>query len=69
MTQTTRLTAEVQQIFTEMLDGSDWLDVDTKQHAKQKLLSMSSKIGYPSYILQNEYLESEYEGVSLIHQI
>ena len=68
MTQTTRLTAEVQQIFTEMLDGSDWLDVDTKQLAKEKLLSMSSKIGYPSYILQNEYLESEYEGVSFIPQ-
>ena len=61
--QTTQLIAEVQDVFNGMLDTSDWLDYDTKIHAKEKLAYMNLKIGYPDYILDNSTLDSEFEEV------
>lgn len=53
----------MQDVFNGMLDTSDWLDYDTKIHAKEKLAYMNLKIGYPDYILDNSTLDSEFEEV------
>lgn len=59
------MTSEVQHMFAALLGDSDWLDEDTKHGAKQKLFNMSTKIGYPAFILDNEELDAEHEEVDL----
>jgi len=55
--------AEVRDVFEEMLDAAKWLDYDTRNHAKEKMANMGLKIGYPDYIVEDDLLDSQYEGV------
>lgn len=57
--------AEVRDVFEEMLDAAKWLDYDTRNQAKIKVSNMSLKIGYPTYILEDELLDAQYEEVIL----
>lgn len=49
-----------------MLHSAEWIDHETKDHAKEKLLQMDLKVGYPDYILEDGTLDSDYEEVVLI---
>lgn len=54
----------MQDVFTYLLDSVDWLDFETKDQAKDKLLKMDLKVGYPDYILEDDLLNAEYDEVS-----
>ena len=57
--------AEVRDVFEEMLDAATWLDYETRTQAKIKVSNMSLIIGYPTYILEDELLDAQYEEVIL----
>ena len=59
--------AEVRDVFEEMLDAAKWLDYDTRSHAKEKMANMGLKIGYPDYIVDDDLLDSQYEGVFYVN--
>lgn len=63
ITQTIALIYEIQSIFLNILNSVEWLDYETKDHAKEKLMKMNVKVGYPDYILENHALDSDYEEV------
>ncbi|XP_037556025.1 neprilysin-1-like [Dermacentor silvarum] len=47
-------------IFNETVQNNDWMDNKTKSAAEEKLAKMTSKIGYPSWLLNKTYLEQLY---------
>ncbi|XP_040073207.1 neprilysin-4-like [Ixodes scapularis] len=56
--------------FVEMLENNTWMDNSTRKEAIEKLQKMVAKIGYPSWILNETYLNGFYEyvpAVSLNH--
>lgn len=51
--------------FRQILEKTDWIDGRTKKLAKQKLASMSLKIGYPDYILSQAKLDERYIDLNI----
>ncbi|CAL1538998.1 unnamed protein product [Lymnaea stagnalis] len=49
--------------FKELLEENTWMTKDTKKKAEAKLKSMQSKIGYPDYILDDNWLNGLYSFV------
>lgn len=56
----------MQDVFTHLLDTVDWLDFETKDQAKDKILKMDLKVGYPDYILEDDLLNADYDEVSTV---
>ncbi|XP_040073432.1 neprilysin-4-like [Ixodes scapularis] len=52
--------------FGEMLENNTWMDKSTREEAMQKLQKMTAKIGYPSWILNETYLNDLYKYVPAI---
>ncbi|KAM7311130.1 neprilysin-1-like [Ixodes scapularis] len=52
--------------YGEMLENNTWMDNSTRKEAKEKLQKMVAKIGYPSWILNETYLDGLYEYVPAI---
>ncbi|XP_040068887.1 neprilysin-1-like [Ixodes scapularis] len=52
--------------FGEMLENNTWMDNSTRKEAMEKLQKMVAKIGYPSWILNETYLNGLYEYVPAI---
>ncbi|VDN01916.1 unnamed protein product [Thelazia callipaeda] len=48
--------------FVEMLETEDWLTVKTKAYAKEKVDTMSKKIGYPDYLNNSKLVDNEYKN-------
>jgi endothelin-converting enzyme len=46
--------------FAENLDALNWLDDETRLAAKKKLRHIHVKIGYPQWIMQDEFLTRQY---------
>ena len=61
--------AEVRDEFEAIIDAAKWLDYDTRTHAKEKMANMGLKIGYPDYIIEDELLDAQYEGVYIMFNI
>ena len=53
----------MQQVFLHLLNDIDWLDYETKEQAKNKLLNMNFRVGYPDYILEDDLLNADYDEV------
>uniref|UniRef100_A0A1Y1K1L0 Peptidase M13 N-terminal domain-containing protein n=1 Tax=Photinus pyralis TaxID=7054 RepID=A0A1Y1K1L0_PHOPY len=51
--------------FINMIKRADWLDDTKKQHAFEKVATMSSRIAYPDELLSDEKLEEVYKGVGI----
>ncbi|EDV47813.1 neprilysin-2 isoform X2 [Drosophila erecta] len=56
---------EIREVFNDILDEVNWMDAQTKQEAKQKLHSMSTHIGYPDEMLDNEKLAAYYAKLDI----
>lgn len=59
------MVTNIRGVFDEILDTVDWMDAKTKQAAKKKLHSMSTHIGYPDEMLDNNKLEEYYRGLDI----
>uniref|UniRef100_A0A674MAL3 Neprilysin n=1 Tax=Takifugu rubripes TaxID=31033 RepID=A0A674MAL3_TAKRU len=51
---------EIQEVFINNLEQLTWMDRQTKEAAKQKAKAIREQIGYDDKILDDEYLNSEY---------
>lgn len=56
--------ANLQEAFKELVDESDWMDVQTKKVAVQKAVGMINNIGYPDFINNDTALDEYYEKLS-----
>lgn len=63
--QTLAMTKVLQQSFREILQKTNWLDLNTKQLARSKIDAMSLRIGYPDFILDPKRLIERYKDVSI----
>ncbi|GAB6022947.1 Neprilysin-4 [Chamberlinius hualienensis] len=54
----------IQQSFIDIVKTLDWMDSETKAVAIQKAEKISKKIGYPEYILDQEELDKDHEGLT-----
>ncbi|KAI8129853.1 hypothetical protein FF38_13123 [Lucilia cuprina] len=52
-------------VFNQILDEVQWMDDMTKQEAKRKLHSMTTHIGYPDEMLDNDKLEEYYRKLDI----
>ncbi|XP_014272262.1 neprilysin-4 isoform X3 [Halyomorpha halys] len=59
------MTREIQQSFREILNGTDWIDDETKRLAREKVDAMTLKIGYPDSILISQHLNDKYKDVDI----
>uniref|UniRef100_A0A183V478 Neprilysin n=1 Tax=Toxocara canis TaxID=6265 RepID=A0A183V478_TOXCA len=50
----------IMEAFVEILDTEDWLTPNTKSFAKEKVDTMSKKIGYPDYLNDSSSVDKEY---------
>lgn len=50
--------------FNEILDENQWMDLATKEVAKQKANAMNERIGYPDFLTNAMELSKEYHLVS-----
>ncbi|XP_075731909.1 neprilysin-1 [Rhipicephalus microplus] len=55
-----KLVESMKRRFQERLRKVKWMDAVTKQRAQQKLKDMTSKIGYPEWMLETDFLEHLY---------
>lgn len=55
----------IRTVFSQILDEVQWMDAATKQEAKKKLHSMTTHIGYPDEMLDNEKLEEYYRKLDI----
>uniref|UniRef100_A0A7N8WMX9 Neprilysin n=1 Tax=Mastacembelus armatus TaxID=205130 RepID=A0A7N8WMX9_9TELE len=51
-------------VFISTLDELPWMDAETKKAAEEKALAILKLIGYPDYIMDDEYLNDEYKDLS-----
>ncbi|XP_050414611.1 neprilysin-4 [Patella vulgata] len=54
----------VEKAFNEMLMEAEWMDKTTKEYALKKADNIIKKIAYPDWILDNYYLNKEYQKVN-----
>jgi len=52
----------VKQAMINRIPKMEWLDKETADYAIEKVNSMTSRIGYPDYILDVQQLAKEYDG-------
>lgn len=57
------MTREIQRSFRELLNKTNWIDIDTKRLATEKVNAMTLRIGYPDFILQPHLLNERYKDV------
>lgn len=50
--------------FKSMLEEEEWMDKETTQLAIEKVDKMTTLVGYPEYILEDEKLDEQYKEVS-----
>lgn len=50
--------------FLEILNEVDWMDVETRQKAKDKAHAITPYIGYPDELLNNTLVGQLYDNVS-----
>ncbi|XP_055588179.1 neprilysin-4 [Uranotaenia lowii] len=62
---TLAMTHELQQAFRDILNETDWLDVQTRRLAEMKVNSMSLRIGYPDFILSRKELNDKYSDLEI----
>ncbi|XP_068152406.1 neprilysin-2 isoform X1 [Drosophila tropicalis] len=55
----------IRDVFNDILDEVNWMDDKTKKEGKEKLHSMSTHIGYPDEMLDNEKLAKYYEKLEI----
>uniref|UniRef100_A0A8C6SZ59 Membrane metallo-endopeptidase-like 1 n=1 Tax=Neogobius melanostomus TaxID=47308 RepID=A0A8C6SZ59_9GOBI len=60
------LIVKIQQAYVETLEELSWMDVTSKEKAREKAMSIKEHIGYPDHILQedNEKLDQEYSHLN-----
>ncbi|XP_076138077.1 neprilysin-like isoform X1 [Alosa pseudoharengus] len=58
------LIAEIRDVFISNLNDLPWMDSETKKEAAKKALAISEKIGYSENIMDDNYLNKEYEGLN-----
>ena len=57
------LTREVQSVFRDLVLRGTWLSNATKRLAEEKIKAIIHNIGYPDFIIDDEQLRVEVEGV------
>lgn len=57
----------IKDAFEEVINGSKWMDEETRVTATQKLKATVAKIGYPDWILNTTVLENLYEHVPALY--
>uniref|UniRef100_A0A3Q3LZ48 Neprilysin n=1 Tax=Mastacembelus armatus TaxID=205130 RepID=A0A3Q3LZ48_9TELE len=62
--ETVKMIKEIQDVFISTLDELPWMDAETKKAAEEKALAILKLIGYPDYIMDDEYLNDEYKDLS-----
>ncbi|XP_007908778.2 phosphate-regulating neutral endopeptidase PHEX [Callorhinchus milii] len=63
---TEELVEGVRWAFLDILDKeNDWMDKDTKNKAKEKANGVHSKIGYPSFILNDTIITESYRNITI----
>lgn len=53
--------------FEEVINGTTWMDEETRASSRQKLQNTVSKIGYPKWVLNTTVLESLYKHVPTLY--
>ncbi|KAH8418517.1 hypothetical protein KR009_010843, partial [Drosophila setifemur] len=56
---------DIRDVFNDILDEVNWMDAKTKKEAKEKLHSMSTHIGYPDEMLDNDKLSKYYAKLDI----
>ncbi len=56
--------SDLQTVFSDLLDETQWMDEDSRKEAHAKLNVMGKKIGYPEFVKDDQELSEYYEKVS-----
>ncbi|KAL2095686.1 hypothetical protein ACEWY4_007834 [Coilia grayii] len=56
--------AEIRAVFIRNLDDLTWMDAETKKEAAKKAQAISEKIGYSENIMDDNFLNKEYEDLN-----
>ncbi|CEF59415.1 Phosphate-regulating neutral endopeptidase [Strongyloides ratti] len=56
---------DLREAFNEILESNNWMDVDTKKYALEKLHEMMPLIGYPEFIKNTTSLDEYYKGLEI----
>ncbi|XP_055944796.1 endothelin-converting enzyme 1-like isoform X2 [Argiope bruennichi] len=59
------LITSLKQAFVGGIKQQNWLDPDTKILCEEKVMSMTTKLGYPRYILDPVQLDTDYSGLEI----
>lgn len=54
---------EIWWVLARSMDYNTWMDKETKEGAKRKLLNMVATVGYADFILNDSELDAVYEDV------
>ncbi|KAG8189071.1 hypothetical protein JTE90_025501 [Oedothorax gibbosus] len=59
------LISSLKHAFVGGIQQQSWLDPETKYACEEKVLSMNTKLGFPSYILDPVQLDTDYSGLEI----
>ncbi|GFR64123.1 endothelin-converting enzyme 1 [Elysia marginata] len=57
------MVADLRKAFKDLIISNIWMSVETKQKAEEKLNRMSTKVGYPEYIMDDERINDLYADI------
>lgn len=55
---------KIQQGYTDVIDDTKWMEQETKEYLKDKVLSMKTFIAEPDWTKNSDELQKFYEDVS-----
>ncbi len=55
--------SDLQSVFSDLLDKTEWMDEDSRKEAHAKLDVMGKKIGYPDFVKNDQNLAEYYTKV------
>lgn len=57
---------DVKEAFASLVIKTEWMDQSTKTATLEKSRKMESEIGFPTWLFNEEELNKEYKGVSIV---
>lgn len=55
---------DIRDVFTEIIEKLEWMDEETRERAKEKVATMTTRIAYPDEVLHINKLTERYENAS-----
>ena len=60
----TEMVKDISDVFAEIIDELEWMDEETRERAKEKVATMTTRIAYPDEVLHINKLTERYENAS-----